>query len=234
MKKVGQRNWLLFITGLLLIGAIISLWMTAGKRFGVGMCVYDGIEYSQGDSIVGYDDERDCSCSWTGDIVCEDREAMMNYETFSSSSLSFSYNFRNYIEKNTPDLSKVSLIDVNHLNNRLEISIEREALCGEGDLSPTQIGLYERKSGSIILTTITNRDEALYSKVCIIGNSFMIENLDTMNDREFSIMYQNESGQLYDLNVCYLNNRLYGKGDVFKDGNRLCTCEGPEVSCDRL
>ena len=94
--------------------------------------------------------------------------------------------------------------------------------------------MYERKSGSIILTTITNRDEALYSKVCIIGNSFMIENLDTMNDREFSIMYQNESGQLYDLNVCYLNNRLYGKGDVFKDGNRLCTCEGPEVSCDRL
>jgi hypothetical protein len=118
----------------------------------------------------------------------------------------------------------------------LEIQIEREVFCSSGGAAPTQVGMYEIKSNALVLTTITNRDESLYDRTCVIGNVFSFEVFNLSEKKEYSLFYQNERGQLFDLNSCFYNGILYGKGDVFKDPsrNKICTCEGIEVDCEDL
>lgn len=235
MEIVRQKNWLLIITGFLLISSALVLFVTARRNLGLGICLYEGNEYKQNELISDFEGRDDCSCSWNGDIVCDNSSVNMSYEDFGSNNLNFSYSFKNFLEKSSPDLTKVTLTDINNKGTELEIILEREAFCGEAGIAPTQIGLFKQTENSIVLTTVTNRDETLYGKVCVIGNAFVVKDY-VVNADSFSILYQNESGQLYDLNACFFNGRLYGTGDVFKDTekNELCTCEGPEVNCEPL
>lgn len=236
MAKVKQRNWLLLITVLLLIGSGIVLFINAQKNLGLGVCYYNDMEYYQGDLVSNYEGGSDCYCSITGDIVCESDSVGMTYETFSSSNLAFSYKFQNFLEKANPDLTRFTLSDVSQNDGGLEIILEREALCSEEGSAPTQVGMYEKNADSLVLTTITNRDEALYSRVCVIENTFNISQVDITDAKSYSLLYQGEGGQLYDLKACYSNGKLYASGEVFKDskGEKLCTCEGPEISCEKL
>lgn len=236
MGKIKQRNWLLLITLFLFVATLLLLLFTTKRNLGIGVCLYDDVEYQQNEVIPNYNGRNDCFCSWSGEIVCEDAEVSMSYESFSSENLSFTYSFRNFLEKASPDFNRIVLSDVNHQGTRLEILLEREVLCGENENAPTQIGMFERKNNGIILTTITNRDESLYSRTCLIGNTFVLEGMELTKLKEFSVLYQNESGQLFDLNICFFNGVVYGKGDVFKDSKRdmLCTCKGPEVDCEKL
>jgi hypothetical protein len=160
----------------------------------------------------------------------------MTYETFSSSNLSFSYKFQNFLEENKPDLTRISLSDIEQSNGAIEIILEREALCSEEGGAPTQVGMYEKNVDSLVLTTITNRDETLYGRVCVIENTFNISQVDIADSESYSLLYQGEGGQLYDLKACYSNGKLYAIDEVFKDseGKKLCTCEGPEISCEEL
>jgi hypothetical protein len=236
MEKVRQRNWLLLITGVLLITTIIVLFLTTKRELGIGVCYHNGFRYEQNQLVPDYERGRDCYCSWDGEIVCEDVEISLSYDDFTSDGLTFSYSFRNLLEKTTPDLSKVTLADINYRGNLVDIIIEREVICQDGGQVPTQIGMYEQRPNSIVLTTITNMDETLYSRVCVIVNTFSLIDLDFSEKDQFSLIYQNEVGQLFDLNACFVNDRFYAPGDVFKDleRDRLCTCEGPELECEEL
>lgn len=236
MGKIRQRNWLLIITGVLVITTVVVLFLTTKRELGIGVCYHNGFRYEQNQLIPDYERGRDCYCSWNGEIVCEDVEISLSYEDFTSEGLNFTFNFRNLLEKTEPDLSKVTLADVNYRDNLVEIIVEREAICQQGGQVPTQIGMYEKRSNSIILTTITNMDETLYSRACVIVNTFSLVDIDISGEDEFTLMYQNEVGQLFDLNACFVNGRFYAPGDVFKDISRelLCTCEGPEVDCEEL
>ena len=236
MEKVIQRNWLLIITVFLLIASISAIVVTARKKFGVGVCVYNGMQYLDREFVPGYNGREDCFCTWGGEIVCEDPEYNMSYESFSSRDLFFSYSFKNFLEKEDPDYSKITLSDINHVDNHLEIQLEREVFCSTSGAAPTQVGMYEVKSNSLVLTTITNRDKDLYDRTCLIGNVFSFEGFNLSDKDEYSLFYQNERGQLFDLNACFYNGTLYGLGDVFNDSlrNKICTCEGVEVDCEDL
>jgi hypothetical protein len=236
MQKVRQRNWLLLITGVLVITTVVVLFLTTRRELGIGICYHNGFQYEQNQLIPDYESGRDCYCSWDGEIVCEDVEISLSYENFTSDGLTFSYSLRNLLEKTEPDLGKVTLSDINYRGNLTEIVIEREAICQEEGQVPTQIGMYEERTNSIVLTTITNMDSSLYSRVCVIKNSFSLTDLDYSEEGEKSLLYQNEVGQLFDLNACFVNERFYAPGDVFKDTDKelLCTCEGPEIECEQL
>ena len=236
MGKIRQRNWLLIITGFLLITTIVVLVLTTKRELGIGVCYHNGFYYQQNELVPDFERGRDCFCSWSGDIVCEDVEISLTYENFSSDGLSFSYNFRNLLDGVTPDLAKVTLADINYREDIVDIIVEREAICTREGHVPTQIGMYELTEDSVILTTITNMDETIYSQSCIIVNTFSLIDLNIEDSESPSIYYQNELGQLFNLNSCYANERFYAPGDVFKDTSRekLCTCEGPSVECENL
>ena len=236
MEKIRQRNWLLIITGVLLITTVVVLALTTKRELGIGVCYHNGFRYEQNQLIPDYERGKDCYCSWSGEIVCEDVGISFSYDSFTSDGLSFSYNFRNLLEKESPDLTKVVLSDINYRGEIIDIILEREVICTDVGQVPTQIGMYEINPNSIVLTTVTNMDESIYGKSCVIVNNFSLVDLDTTDHQEFSILYQNENGQLLDLNACFANERLYAPGDVFKnlEGENLCTCEGPEVTCEEL
>lgn len=236
MKKIKQRNWLLIITGLLLFSATVVLFFRTRSELGLGVCYYLEQEYYAGQSIPNYQGRDDCHCTLSGDIQCEGDDVYMEYDSFGSEGLLFSHAFRNYVEKDAPDLTKIVLSDVSYRGASIVIVLEREVRCGDLQDSPPQVALYERKQGSLVLTNITNRDQELYNRPCIISNSFTFSNLSLQDEDSFSLMYQNESGQLFDLGACFENGILYSQGDVFKDmkNNSICTCVGPEVECEDL
>jgi hypothetical protein len=236
MGKLKQRNWLLIITGFLLLASVMVLFVTTRNKPGVGVCNYNGIQYQQGDLVGNYEGRSDCHCTRTGDVVCEGEDLTMSYENFSSEGLQFTYSFRNFLEKESPDLSRVVLSDLNHSENTVEVILEREAFCGQEDLAPVQTAMYKLEEDGLTLTTVTNRDETLYGRVCLIGNTFMVDGVDLSEKSEYFLYYQNDSGQTFKLKSCFVNGKLYGQGDVFKDAQNdmLCTCEGPDVECEEL
>lgn len=241
MGKLKQKNWLLIITGCLLVASVLVLFLTTRRNLGLGICYYDGVEYQQNELVPNYEGRNDCYCSWTGEIVCEEEnEVVMSYEHFTSEDMQFTYSFRNFLEKQGPDPTRVSLSSVKADESSLEIVLDREALCSEDGQAPVQTAMYNEQDDSLVLTTITNRDESLYGRVCLIGNVFSIQvdsdSLALQEKEEFSLYYQNDSGRIFNLNNCFVNARLYAPGDVFKDSGNdlLCTCEGPDVECEQL
>lgn len=236
MGKVRQRNWLLIITIFLLLSSVVVLFVTTRSRLGVGVCIYQDVEYLQGQLVPNYGEGSECYCTWTGEIICEDEGPLVSYEDFSSEGLEFTYSFRNFLEKEDPDYTRSVLSGLKHREGVLEVIVERESLCGEAGLAPVQTAMYKKEEESLTLTTITNRDPTLYTRVCMVGNTFTIEDVDLTEDTEYSLYYQNDNGQVSTLRTCLANGRLYGEGDVFKDsnGDLLCTCVSPEIECEEL
>ena len=236
MGKVKQRNWLLVITVFLVIPSAIILIMMTRRSLGIGICYHEGIEYQEGEIISNYQGRNDCHCSRTAEIICEEKEVAMSYDNFTSDGLQFTYSFRNFLQKQNPDFSRVILSDINYQDQSVEIILEREALCSQNSEAPVQTAMYKEQEESLILTTITNRDESLYDSVCLIGNIFLVEDLDLSEKSEYSVYYQDDNGQEFELNSCFVKGKLYGEGDVFKDSENdsVCTCESSGVECEDL
>lgn len=242
MAKIKQRNWLLIITVCLLVGSVLVVFLTTRQNLGLGICYHEGVEYQQNDFIPNYQGRNDCYCSWTGQIVCEEQsEHIMSYEDFTSQHLFFTYDFRNFLEKQGPDSLRVSLSSIKQEEFSLEVVLEREVLCSQDGEAPVQTALYKIEGDSLVLTTVTNRDELLYERVCLVSNSFLLvdqglEDLQLGQQEEFSLFYQDDVGRVFNLNSCFVNGRLYSSGDVFKDSVRdlLCTCIGPDLECEEL
>jgi hypothetical protein len=239
MGKVRQRNWLLIITAFLLFASILVLFMTTRKRLGVGVCEYGGAEYVQGQVVSNYDGRKDCVCTWSGEIVCGEDSLVISYENFSTENLVFTYSFRNFLDKDEPNISDVVLADVNQQGQTLELILEREVFCSQEGQVPVQTAMYKQEDNSLTLTTVTDRDESVYSRVCLIANTFKFANFTLPEGSEFSeysLLYQGDTGQEFKLNSCFVNGKLYAKGDVFKDaqGELLCTCEETGIECEEL
>lgn len=234
MAKVIQRNWLLIITGLLVISLLVVLLITVDEKTDLGRCSFGGIDYRKGDFVQNYKANTQCYCLGSNKIKCDDQnDFSISYSTFSTESLLFSYTYQNYLEKEEPDYTRVLPVDLNQTSEYLEIILEREALCGDNDLAPSQVGFYEFRGNSLILTTMTNRDVKLYDRTCLIANVFKIYSKVPEIQEGFSVLYQNELGQLFDLNVCYYGEKLFSTGDSFKHltQNKICSCEQGSVIC---
>ncbi len=236
MAKIKQRNWLLLITFVLVLSSLGVLFAMLQRNLGIGFCVYEGVEYSVNDPVPEYKGGQDCICSNSGDIVCEEEDLGMSYENFVNDDMSFRYSFRNYLDKDQPDLSGAELVDIQYKDSLLRVVMERESLCGDFNEPPVQAGMYKLEDEGIVLTAITNRDESMYSRVCLIGNTFEIQNVSLVDISRFSVSYQNDQGNMTNFRICLANGNIYSNGDVFKDSenNSICTCLGPEVECEEL
>jgi hypothetical protein len=235
MSKVKQKNWLVLITVFLFSATAVLLFINTKRNLGIGICLHEGVEYRQNEIIPNYLGKNNCYCSWDSKIECDDEDGI-SYESFTSESLQFSYSFRNFLEKDTPDFSKITLSDIEYSEGGLKVVLDREALCSINGEAPTQVGMYELGNEQLLLTSITNRDASLYMRSCVIGNTFVLEGFSLEEKDEFKVLYINEAGFMYDLKACFSNGKLYATGDVFKDvkNNMLCTCEEDGVKCEDL
>jgi hypothetical protein len=237
MAKIKQRNWLLLITFVLVLSSLGILFAMLQRNLGIGFCVYEGVEYSANDPVPEYKEGEDCYCSNSGDINCDKEEVGMSYEDFVNEGMAFTYSFRNYLDKEQPELVGAELVDIQYReDSSLRVVIERESLCGDFNEAPVQAGMYKLEEEGIVLTAITNRDESIYSRVCLIGNTFEIQNVSLSDISRFSVSYQNDQGNMTNFRICLANGNIYSNGDVFKDSedSSICTCLGPEVECEEL
>lgn len=236
MAKIKQRNWLLLITFVLVLSSLGILFAMLQRNLGTGFCVYEEVEYSVNDPVPEYKDGEDCICSNSGDIVCKEDELSMSYGDFVNDDMAFTYSFRNYLDKDQPDLAGAELVDIQYKDGLLRVVMERESLCGDFNEAPVQAGMYKLEEEGIVLTAITNRDENMYSRVCLIGNTFEVQDVSLADKSRFSVSYQNDQGNMTNFRICLANGNIYSNGDFFKDSesNSICTCLGPEVECEEL
>lgn len=209
MAKIRQRNWLLLITVVLVLSSIGILFTTLRGGSETESETYESVEYSVNDTVLDYKD-------------------------FVNENMSFTYSFRNYLDKDQPNLVDAKLVDIQHNDSSLRIVIEREVLCGDFNETPAQAGMYKLGQEGIVLTAITNRDESIYNRVCLIDNIFEIEGINLVDRSEFSVSYQDDQGNMTNFRTCLANGNIYSNGAVFKDleSNSICTCLGPEVECE--
>lgn len=233
VKKAKRKNWLVVITVVLLLGTLVLLFYRTRQGLGLGVCEYEGADYYEGQLIPNYGEVgMDCYCNWDGDIDCRETELKMSYDGFVNDDLVFTYEFKNFLEKGDPNLRNIVLVDVDRSGGDVRLSIEKEELCDEQGNPPSQTALYQREDNGLVITTVTSRDELTYTRSCIITNELTFSNLGVQDSETFTIMYQNEMGQLFDLTACFFEKKLYAPNETFKDSKgRICNCDGPEVSC---
>ena len=233
MSKHTQKNWLLIITGLLLISSGFILYFSMKEQFGFGLCAYNGITYRSGDIIS--DSGESCFCNKYGRLEClsEDDSKDNGFSDFISTDLNFYYKFINLLDKSNADSTNVDIKDIVMKDSKLIVILEREALCTNDNVAPVTVGFYNYAKDSLTLTTMTNKD-TIYTKPCLVENTYEITSLKSELSDNFNIYYKTESLDLLNLHICIEGQRAFVDGDVFKsnDGKMICTCDDSQVVCN--
>lgn len=234
MGRSGHKNWLVIITVLLSLSGATAGYLRVKHSFSKQRCFQNGVYYNVGDVVATKLSKESCYCSPSKKIVCERNNVESLADGFSSQGLTFKSAYLNLLDKSVPNYARVNLSKVTHLSNKLSISFEREVMCNSGEVAPDQAGYYALKENRLILGTITNQDNALFTKPCIVSNTFDLTDIQIPDIEAFSIMYRNDEGRLFDLPTCYYNGHLYGNADVIKgsDAKSICYCKNGTIECD--
>lgn len=234
MGKLKQKNWLLIITIFLVVSSVIALSISMRKSLGFGTCAYDKEIYLSGQQIPNYNGRSDCYCSREGKVQCNTDETLISFEDYSSSGLKYFSSFLNYLEKESVSSDYVQAVDVGYTQGVLSVVIEREAMCGDEQETPIQVGFYKLAENDLTLTVLTNRDPSFYNRVCKIDGKFVLEKEGLSLKEDFKLYFQNDLGKIFDLGVCVYNGKLYGNGDVLQsvEGDKACSCNSGVVECN--
>lgn len=233
MGRNNQKNWLVIITVILSLSGLTAIYLKFKDPRKQDGCFENGVYYNIGDIVQTSSGRSDCYCSQSKEIVCENKSVDSFSDGFSSDGLTFKSAYLNLLDKSVPNSSRIVLKKVNHSGSKLSVSFEREVMCNSDEVAPDQAGYYALKENRLILGTITNQDKSLYTKACVVSNTFDITNIQIPNIEAFTIMYRNDEGRLFDLPTCYYNGNLYEDGDVIKglDAKSLCDCRNGVVEC---
>lgn len=234
MGKLKQKNWLLIITILLVVSSVVALSISMRKSLGFRTCAYDEEIYLSGQQIPNYNGRSDCYCSRDGKVQCNSDDTLISFKDYSSSGLKYFSNFLNYLEKESVSSDYVQAVDVDYTEGVLSVVIEREAMCGDEQETPVQVGFYKLEENDLTLTILTNRDPSSYNKVCKIDGKFVLESEDLSLKEDSKLYFQNDLGKIFDLGVCVYNDKLYGNGDVLQSAeeNKACSCNFGTIECD--
>mgnify|MGYP001224308997 FL=1 len=178
MGKLKQNNWLVVITIFLVVSSVIALSISMRKSLGFGTCAYDEEIYLSGQLIPNYNGRTDCYCSKNGSVQCNSDSSLISLENYSSTGLKYFSSFLNYLDKEELDTDNIKAVDVGYTSGVLTVVIEREAMCGQEQESPVQVGFYKYSENDLTLTVLTNRDPSFYSKVCKIDGKFVLTKED--------------------------------------------------------
>lgn len=236
MGKIKQRNWLIIITVFLVIVSGLALLVSIQKKLSFSSCAYGDEIYKSGDVVPDYTNGSNCLCNSDGAIKCDNSNSTSNYDGFSSANLTFTYNYLNLLDNNTVMKENVLSTSASYVNNILTVKLERNVLCSSGNAAPAQSGFYQLTDNGLKLMVMTDKDTSKYVYPCRIENTFVIVSLNLSLNENFKIHYQNENGEMVDLEECVYNNMLYGDQEVFKsqDLNSVCICNSGKVSCKDL
>lgn len=232
MGKQKRVNWILVITGVLLlvsVGVFAYQFLLEKKP---SVCNFEGGTIEYGVEIVS-STGANCVCLQTGKMDCEDVVQDETEESFSTENLEFEYSYLNTITESSSDLSRVQLANVSQKGKKLVVVLERETLCNEDFEAASQAGYYEKYDNRLILSTITSSDEEKFNIPCLVSNTFTISDFHSEDD-DFEIFYRNEKGKEFNLLICSYNGKLYGEGDVFSGGENksICSCKESKVVCE--
>ncbi len=233
MGKVKQRNWLIIITIFLVIVSSVGLLLSVQQKLSFNSCAYGDEIYRSGEDVPGYNGKGSCLCNSDGTIKCDEDGNSLAYSSFSSANLKFSYKYLNLL--NTSSVSEENLQPgkASYTNGKINISLERDVLCGEDGAAPTQSGFYQLSENELRLTIMTNKDSSLYALPCKIEDSFEISNQDLVLKDNFQVYYQSEDGSLSNLGTCVYDGKLYGDQEAFKStaSQSVCLCDFGVVAC---
>jgi hypothetical protein len=236
MGKIKQRNWLIIITVFLVIVSGVGLFLSIQQKLSFNSCAYGENVYRSGEDIPAYNGRSECKCNADGTIKCSDNTDELAYSGYSSQNLKFTYKYLNLLSEGVLTQEKVTSDSASYINGVLKISFERNVLCSEDEIAPTQSGFYQLSAEDLKLTIMTNVDATKYVKPCKISNSFEISGLNQTLDDNFQIYYQSDDGKLESLGACVQNGTLYGDQEVFKSktSSAVCICNTGAISCKEL
>lgn len=235
MRKTSQKNWLMILTFFLLISSGVLAYISLEQKLGFKTCSYNGVDYDSGDIVPDYKESQNCVCMDGGEIECSntDLSQIDSLSNFTSSDLTFSYSFINLLEKDVADFENMEIAEVKVEDSKLLVSVNRESLCTADQDAPVAVGFYNYTNNILKLTTLTNRD-VVYTEPCLVENKFEIASVQNSFSDDFQVYFQTEEGQLFNLNVCVDDNRVFSDGDVFQSEkyNSVCTCDQGTISCE--
>lgn len=232
MGKQKRINWMLVITGvLLLVSVCVFVYkFLFGKT--ADYCLFEEHRVEYGKEIISSSGSR-CVCGDDRKVVCDSVQRGEQEESFSTDNLVFEYSYLNTISADSSDSFRVFPVDINQNGAELTVIFEREGLCSDTFEAPSQAGYYQKYQDRLVLSTITSGDTENFNIPCLMSNSFKITNFDLEGKDDYEIYYKNEKGKEFNLMACLYKGVLYGQGDVFTGGKNqpICTCEKGEVVC---
>ncbi len=213
-----------------------GLFVSIQQKLSFNSCAYGENVYRSGENIPEYNGRTECTCNPDGTIKCGVSDGAITYSGYSSENLKFTYKYINLLSKDALMLEDVTAGEASYSDGVLRVSLERNVLCTDSGIAPSQSGFYQLSPSSLNITIMTNLDNSKYTSPCKIEDSFEISNLSITLDSDFQIYYQSDDGKVVSLGACMQDNVLYGDQEVFKDksSSSVCICNTGEVSCKQL
>ncbi|HAM37138.1 MAG: hypothetical protein UR96_C0005G0027 [candidate division WS6 bacterium GW2011_GWC1_36_11] len=236
MGKIKQRNWLIILTVFLVVVSSVGLFLSIQQKLSFNSCAYGENVYKSGENIPEYNGGMECTCNSNGAIRCDSGTEEVAYSGYSTQNLKFSYKYGNLLSDTVTMQEDITSDSASYINGVLKVSFERNVLCSEDGIAPTQTGLYQLSSKDLRLTILTNMDNSKYTTPCKIVDTFEISKLNMILEKDFQIFYQSEDGEFVSLGACIEDDTLYGDQEVFKSktSNSVCICNTGVISCRDL
>lgn len=225
MKSRWYANWLIIITMCLFLSSLGLFVISIKDSIGFTKCAY------------GDDLEGNCICNADGEKICDEgikEDEALIADEFTSSSLTYSYDFVDYIDAGNRVTSSVKFSDISYLGGGLKISLELRSLCNSEGISAPQIGLYKLDEERLTLSVASNINSESFSTPCVTQSSFYIGNFPLDLNDDFKVVYQDEFSVIYPSNNCIYEGFVRNDGDVYnsKDGCSLCYCKLGISQCE--
>ena len=237
MKKI-QKVWLMFLSAVLLLGALITLIISID--WSTESCVINGTEYKSGEEVVGYLENADCVCNREGKVDCEINDVSKSFlsnSDFTTKNLNFNAEFLNSLSNAEVNISEeIVFRSVSQGTDGLKIVVEKLDLCTTTNIIPDQVGFFNVSDNNLVLTSIESGDPSKFSEPCIVKNTFLLSKITGELDESFKVYFRNESDEVYLADMCVYEGKIYNEGDTYRSENedQLCSCQSGENICDSL
>lgn len=233
--KVAQKIWLLFLSSVLLLGALLTLIVSIDWK--QESCTVNGTKYNSGDNVLGYLENADCVCGDDGKVECElsnISKSFLDSSDFTTKSLTFEAEFSNSLSNaETSIADEVVFRSVSQGSKGLEIIVEKVDSCTSSSDIPSQVGFYSLSDEDLVLTTIETNDPSTYTEPCIVKNIFLLSDINGNVSDSFKVYYRDEDDNVYLADMCVYEGKLHNDSDTYLSGDNctICQCISGKNSC---